>query len=329
MMNATQTNAGATTAPTPTNDDRQPQATQRGRGGRRGGKGRNISDRNRDRVRKDNFREVKSTEYQNDLRSETMKNLLIDDAEQERMRAQLKKVITSRITAPISTRGTGILTTMTCAAAQILRQPVPFQDIPLLPMYRVALAMFQQKYARVCLELGPSVEGHFPRKGVSVNVEIECRLSEVGRIPKPLQMLIDCIGTYSSHNEEVTFLPCDQYHHGLLLPDSGNILLENLRATVLSLSNPQVPIVYRRAFIDENPIPFAHWQNNLLMNADAIMPPNYVIDVDLRDDVRLVRAFFQRIEKPARDWLTPYTNSGTKGRPEASIVHFNVFCKSI
>lgn len=229
-----------------------------------------------------------------------------------------------RAIAPISTRGTGILTVMTCSAAQLLRKAPPAVEMPVLPLYRVTLALFQQKYARICSEL--SATSQIPRKKVVGDLNLDNLLSQLGKIPKPMQMMLDCIGSFTLNyaHDEVTFLPPDLHNSpsNLLLPDAGNILLNNLRATVVALANPATPVAYRRAFHEENPIPHTQWNADILMNPDDIIIPGYTIEDNLRQDVRLCRAFFNRIEKYAKNWFVPYNPfiSNTKGRREASIV---------
>lgn len=53
------------------------------------------------------------------------------------------------------------------------------------------------------------------------------------------------------------------------------VTLRTLRSTVVALSNPETPLIWRQRFIERNPIPGAIYEDGLLMNPDEVMPNNY------------------------------------------------------
>jgi hypothetical protein len=59
-----------------------------------------------------------------------------------------------------------------------------------------------------------------------------------------------------------------------LLP--GHMLtFNNLRDTVLAMSDPATPVLARYYFIEHNPLPGARYRDDLLVNRDEIIPPGY------------------------------------------------------
>lgn len=68
-----------------------------------------------------------------------------------------------------------------------------------------------------------------------------------------------------------------------IIPNPYLITLHNLRSVVTALSNPSTPLHERRQFIQRNPIPGARFDNDLLKNADDIMPDCYDFTIASKD----------------------------------------------
>lgn len=87
------------------------------------------------------------------------------------------------------------------------------------------------------------------------------------------------------------------------------VTLQCLRATVVALSNPVVPVEIRRHFIERNPIPGAIYENFLLQNPGQIMPNNY--------GCRQLDADFQRLaawrDQLSRNYSKAFSEIGLNG----------------
>jgi hypothetical protein len=68
--------------------------------------------------------------------------------------------------------------------------------------------------------------------------------------------------------------------NGILVPQSEQVILSNLRETVTALANIETAPQVREAFYQHNPIPGAIWRivngTHVLVNADEIMPPKQI-----------------------------------------------------
>jgi hypothetical protein len=79
----------------------------------------------------------------------------------------------------------------------------------------------------------------------------------------------------------------------IVVPDPYLVTFDNLRDTVIALSNPICPAVQREYFHRLCPIPGTRWSEDfVLLNADEIMPHGYD-ELNLMQDNRTVNAFFK------------------------------------
>lgn len=88
-------------------------------------------------------------------------------------------------------------------------------------------------------------------------------------------------------------------------PDPYLVTIQNLRSVVVALANPNTTLRLRRRFIHRNPLPGAVFVNNVLMNADDIMPDNYDFKMASDDCVaflKLMQSFGEhsRLIQPIR-----------------------------
>lgn len=77
----------------------------------------------------------------------------------------------------------------------------------------------------------------------------------------------------------------------VVLPNPFRVTVQNLRQTVLALSDPEVPQQVRQYFRMNNPIPGAIWNNDLLVNPDDLCADNYFVSDMFRTDVDRFRRF--------------------------------------
>lgn len=106
--------------------------------------------------------------------------------------------------------------------------------------------------------------------------------------PEPLRKIIDAVGILK-YNEQV-YIPAVAANvfnrNGNFVPRPESVLLTNLHQIVVTLADPETPAAYRQRFADNNPIPGAVFdENNVLLNPNEIIPDNYNVNVDLRNDI--------------------------------------------
>lgn len=82
-------------------------------------------------------------------------------------------------------------------------------------------------------------------------------------------------------------------------PRPESTVYSNLRETVVALANPQTPRNTRARYRESCPIPGAIWNDNILMNADEIMPANHDFEEGLRTDIMLIMPYLNRLQKHA------------------------------
>ncbi|KAJ8713833.1 hypothetical protein PYW08_007453 [Mythimna loreyi] len=113
-------------------------------------------------------------------------------------------------------------------------------------------------------------------------------------IPVTIQKLIDAIGIIENEDEGTYFpvMSKNTLIDGRFVPRPENILLSNLRETVVALADPNNPVLHKETFYQNNPIPAAEWDlNYTLMNAEKIMPAEYDYNTHLDQDFRALRFF--------------------------------------
>lgn len=109
-------------------------------------------------------------------------------------------------------------------------------------------------------------------------------------VPEPIRRIINAVGYLKFEDKlyvpAVSSKPVDR--QGNPMPRPETVLLSTLRASVVTLADPHTPQNVRRRFHDNNPIPGAVWANDVLMNADEIMPPGYDLYNDFRRESMLI-----------------------------------------
>lgn len=120
-------------------------------------------------------------------------------------------------------------------------------------------------------------------------------------LPKPVVMLLDAVGITTVFT--VQYLPVQAHPiyatvNGTrrLYPLAERITFSYLRETVEALADVNTPREWRRRFWAHNPIPGAIVADDLLMNADEIIPSGYSED-DLLRDTRLVAGIVPALQK--------------------------------
>ena len=186
----------------------------------------------------------------------------------------------------ISTRGIG-LNLCSFYASQL--KYLSRRDLPdIYAVYRAILAIVEQKLYNL---------GIPPRFSEHVYI-YNHRLGIYGCfwIPVTLQRIIDAIGVIATENVGVYFpvMSRDTEIDGKFVPRPENILLSNLRQTVVALADTndsETAALNRKNFYLNNPIPASEWdQNHNLINADKIMPAEYNYDSDLHLDIKALES---------------------------------------
>lgn len=187
----------------------------------------------------------------------------------------------------ITTRCLGFLTFLIYTKlCESLRVFVVVDRCTIHQMYRVVLAMFEY---RLSLVYRKPVTGPFqPFDCDHVNLGSEFRDAIRSSIDmfKPLSDVINYVGVLTYHQKTwVPRIPTNA-------PRYLKLLLSNLRDTVLRMSDNATPVAERRAFRLRSSIPGAIWNNDLIVNADEIMPNGYNGQL-LMDDVSRFSALYR------------------------------------
>lgn len=110
--------------------------------------------------------------------------------------------------------------------------------------------------------------------------EIECDENANSARSSPSSIeFFDCHTTRTSTPAEEDEIP------RRIVPSPYLITIHNLRQVVMSISDPNTPLVERKRFIHRNPIPSAIFEDNLLTNPDEIMPDYYDDEAITKDIV--------------------------------------------
>lgn len=141
---------------------------------------------------------------------------------------------------------------------------------------------------------------------------IDRQLTFIPNVPEIVRTTIDCdawmpliarqfhqsLGpvVLQNGNSYQPVLPILPVVNGRIVPRPDAICINNLRDIVVSLADPATPLALRQAFFQNNPIPGAHWVNDVFVNADEIMPPDYGIP-QMQIDANIALQFFSDAQK--------------------------------
>lgn len=175
-----------------------------------------------------------------------------------------------------------ILTTMRSTLR--LKVTISINTVPVQQLYRVALALFERTLVLAHIEGSAGLRVTEESRQPIVNDEFSSVLGSLLRLPRVLVLQLEQVGCFTISRAPT--MQRDRYNNGAPQPDAGSIVLSNLFLVVEALANAATPVVVRRRFVGENPIPGAHFNNQwLLENADDVMPAGYRVE-KLRSDVQ-------------------------------------------
>ncbi|XP_073962520.1 uncharacterized protein [Choristoneura fumiferana] len=187
----------------------------------------------------------------------------------------------------ITTRGLGLAACDLCYVAASAGVAAP-----VYAMYRVFLGVAEAKL-NACL---PYLEG--PMRALQHEYKVTPDMLDaplsVPILPALIKHIIDAIDVVTVGG--TTYCPFvaaqERDAAGGLYPRPENLLLSSLRETVVTLSSPETSDEYRYKFKKECPIPGAVWdEDDLLKNADEIIPEGYDWRKDLEGDMWPVHMF--------------------------------------
>lgn len=277
--------------------------------------------------KEERFRKEKGAEVLNTYHAELKKSLLCGFESMEDVLKAKEYENTSRSVAlPVSTRAVGISVVNTynkVTQTEANRQRMP--NVSIHQIYRVMLAMVERKIFdnRISATLDDRTEWYDP----SAFEDFKSVITSINICTQQIGALLRCIPCFKY--DEVNFVPlfpANQFDgQRRLLPLPEVVTFSNLRDTVTSLANQQIPLAVRRNFINKNPIPGAIFDNNILTNADAIIPANYHAQ-DLRDDLYAVKGWIEAASdlRNAREkWFTKISPSELQHGNESVLVSSN------
>lgn len=282
---------------------------------------RSKQQRARDAKRRDEFRENGKPIKEKEQEIKDLINKTLFFGFKEAYEAQVKQefsVIKTAVTLPITTRSIGLTTQAVFSKAYSL-----YRNIPLCTpwaFYRVSLGQVELKLLSAMksqvLAAGFGQDNLFTRPRMSNDFKDLIRSTPVNIAP--IANTIHAIGNFECTGKQFYVKPLNH-------PCLG-ILLSNLRNVVEMMSNANTPIAVRRDFYDHNPLPFAEWtlpaaederrrrripagaaagnpNHPLLLNADAIMPPDYGV-ADLEDDINHYQNFVSHLGRKNSSMLS-------------------------
>lgn len=203
---------------------------------------------------------------------------------------------------PVTSRNVGISTVSLLYTSIHYRHNLVIPNI--YSMYRVFLAAFEARIINLRKQSGIMLrnsEAIYPHLTARANFIED--ISRFNAYPLAIKMIVDAIGIVTDAND-VAYLPVvaqsRRDDEGHLLPRPENLLLSNLRETVVELSDEDTPQEIRRRFHENNPIPGAQWSNNhLLLNPDDIIPEGYDINESIPNDIMGLTPFMSTLQKVA------------------------------
>ncbi|XP_073949708.1 uncharacterized protein [Choristoneura fumiferana] len=187
----------------------------------------------------------------------------------------------------ITTRGLGLAACDLCYVAASAGVAAP-----VYAMYRVFLGVAEAKLNACSKHLEGPMRALQHEYKVTPDM-LDAPLS-VPILPALIKHIIDAIDVITVGG--TTYCPFaaaqQRYAAGEMDPRPENLLLSSLRETVVTLSSPETSALYRRLFKKRCPIPGAVWdEDDLLKNADEVIPEGYDWKKDLEGDMWPVHMF--------------------------------------
>lgn len=180
---------------------------------------------------------------------------------------------------PITTRGIGLLSDICFKSVKVCYpKSVERSNCTVYECYRVALAQHN-------LQMSKSFGISFGFTDPCIrDVSIQNNYNNIGIVTEfenlsflPVADLINSSGYFDFKG--IKFRPIiyepQKNNKNNIIPDPYVITINNLRDTVVALSDPTTDLDVRKEFIANNPIPGAKFIDNLLINPDEIIPDNY------------------------------------------------------
>lgn len=219
-----------------------------------------------------------------------------------------------------STRGAGVAVVSTACSLKKLKTPVRPDAFPLYPLYRVVLALLEEKFSKICRDKMLGLKDLPNLREIKPDPTRLAALENLDRLPRIISGYIDHAGYFAKGSTD--YVPVQladrRTEAGGLVLDSGKVHISNLREIVTTLANARTNELSRRRFIRENPLPGAEYsEHGVILNPDDVMPAEYG-EMGLRKDVQVVNEFFDSIEKGAGKWLCPPPNL-TTGRGTSAV----------
>lgn len=180
--------------------------------------------------------------------------------------------------------------------------------------YRMALYGFEAKVRSIAgtvVPLGDNVLNDVQRSNYPTGFFSSAKT--ISGLPKQIEMVINSLGVVKADTctyfpaipKDVEAMVADEAR---FCPQPDRLVLSNLRKTVVALADLSTPVDWRRDFFDKSPIPGQVVVNNLLINADEIMPDGYD-ESALMDDIRelgnlnpIIQKFAQKRSGTLLNW---------------------------
>lgn len=180
----------------------------------------------------------------------------------------------------VSTRGVGVIAVVEyrkmCTTWNVEQMRV---ICTIYQFYRITLLLV---YYKVYLGQQVSSEQQSYATGVTIELNDEVRqiLSPVSKIPSATSALLGCIGKITTSSgvwhSHIPHLEDDVEDYAWAWSRILFTHPDNIRRTLLDLSDPAVAVDQRQLFHERNVIPGAQWSaDHLLENADQIWPAEY------------------------------------------------------
>ncbi|XP_052868866.1 uncharacterized protein LOC128277063 [Anopheles cruzii] len=183
----------------------------------------------------------------------------------------------------VTTRGVGVATAIAYDHAATTWDVENIRTILTIhQMYRVHLWLVYYKVYLAQKALVVPLTSFTALEHIFIAHDFSDTIRRITEAPSMIVMILDCIGKIETQD--------NIYHMGF--GRAQNETLEyrclvqtpvNLRATLDMLAAADTPEADRQAFIAANSIPGARYENNLLQNAEQIMPINYGLQDLVRD----------------------------------------------
>lgn len=288
-----------------------PQSMSRGRAGRRphgnrGGRG-GARETTRDDVRQEEYR-IKRNKEDADKIADAIAKLkcgglarVIKESRPEQSETSVQAVI-----LPISTRAIGIAVAKTESAVRTSMRPV--EPINFYSVYRASLMQLDIKLynTRKDSKYAPVTNNLFYETDIPFDYQQLAKTTTEN--VTPIANVINSIGNFEYKSEHFTCREPNLIRDaaGFQLPTAANVTINNLRATVEYLSNPNTDQNVRMDFFSCNSLFGSTWEgaphNPVLTNPDMIMPAIYD-EQEFRDDFSELHRMLDLLRKKKPDLM--------------------------